>query len=319
MFPSFSIVLETENLATANLQGLFRSIASLADQTPSPAQANEVLLIESGDTPPEILAQLQAQYDWLTVKPAPPGTEYYDSKMLGAQWSTGEIIVYYDSDCIYDRHWLQEILNSFANPDVAIVGGETTTNGVGFYGTAMALAYIFPQYSGRSQLMPANQYFLNNVAFQRSVLLEHPIPTGLPLYRGNCVLHARNLIAAGYTIWRQPKARSLHAPPNGLKHFIQRFLLIGHDLYWQKQLLKPIESHRSSEQSARSDDPSIEGRSKLAIGLDRISKMIERDRRHAFFLPFCLPVVFVAVFLISIGYQITCRRPHYLRQRMGNL
>lgn len=309
--PSFSMILETENLETADIRGLSQSLASLAAQTPSPAEANEVLLIDSGDTPAELLTQLQTQYPWLTVKYAPPGTEYYASKMLGAEWATGDIVVYYDSDCIYEPHWLQTLLESFRDPEVQVVGGETTTNGVGFYGTAMALAYIFPQYSGGTQLVPTSQYFLNNVAFRREFLLQHPIPTDLPLYRGNCVIHAQQLLQAGYAIWRNPQARSLHAPPNGLKHFFWRFLLIGHDMYWQKKLISKFQIDRSLD---RADDPTISDRSKLDIFFDRVSKMVKRDWRHALFLPFCLPVVMTAALLIYIGYLITLRRPHHLQR-----
>ncbi len=347
---TFSIILETENLETADIKGLVNSIDSLAAQTPSPDRANEVLLIDSGDTPIELLTQLQKTYHWLTVKQAPDSTQYYESKMLGALCSTGDIVVYYDSDCIYDRHWLESLLASFENPEIQVVSGETTTNGIGIYGTAMALCYIFPQYSGRTDLFPVSQYFLNNVAFRRSFLLENPIPVGLPFYRGNCVIHAQSLLAAGHRIWRQPKARSLHAPPNGFRHFWTRFLLIGYDLYWQKRLLatrSPLaplvkggtgvgigtgtgESPQNGSEVplykgdlggsgplGQSDDPSIDHRSKLAIGFDRIAKMIRRDWRHALFLPLCLPVVLVAVLLIAIGYQITVRKPHDLRDRFA--
>ena len=319
---TFSIILETDNLKTSEILGLTQSIASLNYQIPSPELANEVLLIDSGHTPKPLLAQLQVTYPWLTVKAAPEDTSYYESKMLGAQWATGEIVVYYDSDCLYDRHWLSSLLESFSSPLIQVVGGETTTNGVGIYGTAMALCYIFPQYSndvtsGNKPLITSPQYFLNNVAFLRSFLLDHPIPTALPLYRGNCVIHAQNLIACGHTIWRQPKARSLHAPPNGFKHFIVRFLLIGHDLYWQKKLLEKRSLTQNKPLAQGSDDPSISNQSKLSIGLDRIVKMINRDWRHAFFLPLCLPIVVVAVLLIVIGYQITLHRPHYLLNRFA--
>ncbi|MGI0491807.1 glycosyltransferase [Alkalinema pantanalense CENA528] len=320
-WPTFSMILETENLATADPQGLMKSLASLASQNPSPSLANEVLLIDSGDTPAELLANLQQQYPWLLVKSAPLNTEYYAAKMLGAEWATGEIVIYYDSDCVYDRQWLHRLLASFRNPDVQVVAGETTTNGVGIYRTAMALTYIFPQYSGASELQPVSQYFLNNVAFRRSFLLDNPIPTNLPLYRGNCVLHAQKLLAAGHTIWRNPQARSLHAPPNGWNHFFWRFLLIGHDLYWQKQLLaenpqstrssQALTLHRSEHQS---DDPTISDRGKLAIFRDRVSKMVKRDRRHAFYLPLCFPIVILSALLIYAGYLITVRRPHYLLQ-----
>jgi glycosyltransferase involved in cell wall biosynthesis len=321
---TFSIILETENIETSDIDRLQKSIVSLAAQ--SPEQANEVVLIDSGNTPRQVLNQLQLRYPWLTIKSAPPETEYYESKMLGLEWTTGEIIVYYDSDCIYEGDWLATLVGSFDNVNIQIVCGETTTDGIGLYGTAIALCYVFPQYSGQSDLFPVNQYFLNNVAFRRSVLQTIPIPTDLPLYRGNCVIHAQTLLNAGYTIWRQPKARSLHALPNGLGNYFKRFLLIGHDLYWQKQLVgSPLASlgkggireELIDDSDEFSDDPTItEQRSNLAIGLDRITKMIQRDRRHAFYLPFCLPIVLVSVLLIAIGYQITCRHPHQLRDRL---
>lgn len=301
---SFSIVLETENLAAADLNGLMRSLSSLAAQDPAPTEANEVLLIESGDIPAALLAELCQQYPWIKVCSAPAGTEYYQAKMLGAELATGEIIVYYDSDCIYEAGWMSKILSPFSqSPDIQVVAGETTTNGVGIYGTAMALGYIFPQYSGRTELSPGKSYFLNNVAFRRSFLLRHPIPTNLPLYRGNCAVHAHKLVESGFIIWQQPEARVLHAPPNGLKHFFWRFLLIGHDYYWQKKLIP----------TATNAEPTLSGKKgKLEIFLDRIRKMRDRDIRHLFFLPLSIPVVLTSSLLIYIGYLITVRQPEYL-------
>lgn len=305
---NFSIVLETENLETADLAGLLRSLASLEAQDPPPTAANEVLLIDSGDIPETLLAQLCQQYPWIKVCPAPPGTEYYQAKMLGAELATGEIIVYYDSDCIYAPDWMRKILDPFSQPEIQVVAGETTTNGVGIYGTAMALGYIFPQYSGRTELTPGKSYFLNNVAFRRSFLLSHPIPTDLPLYRGNCAVHTHELVQSGVTIWQQPLAQVLHSPPNGLDHFFWRFLLIGHDYYWQKKLIP----------TATNAEPTMSGiKGKLEIFIDRIRKMRDRDIRHLVFLPLSLPVVLISSFLIYIGYSITTQRPYYLLKKFN--
>lgn len=305
---NFSIVLETENLETADLAGLLRSLASLDAQDPPPTAANEVLLIDSGDIPETLLDQLCQQYPWIKLCPAPPGTGYYQAKMLGAELATGEIIVYYDSDCLYQPDWMRQILTPFLQPEIQIVAGETTTNGVGIYGTAMALGYIFPQYSGRTELTPGKSYFLNNVAFRRSFLLRHPIPTDLPLYRGNCAVHANELVQSSVTIWQQPLAQVLHSPPNGLDHFFWRFLLIGYDYYWQKKLIP----------TATNAEPTMSGiKGKLEIFIDRIRKMRDRDIRHLFFLPLSLPVVLISSLLIYIGYWITTQNPHYLLKKFN--
>ncbi len=300
---SFSIVLETENLANADIKGLIDAIAALAQQSLPPTAANEVLLIDSGDTPPDLLAQLCHQYPWINVHHAPVSTRYYKAKMLGAELATGAIVVYYDCDCVYEFDWLQTMLSSFTRSDIQLVAGETTTRSVGIYGTAMALVYIFPQYSGRENLTPVNQYFLNNVAFRREFLLQHPIPFELPLYRGHCAIHAQELRQQGYTIWSQPKARATHAPPNGLSHFFWRFLLIGHDYYWQKKLLK----------GTVSGDPTMSGMTgKMQVFGDRVGKMIANNPRHVIFFPLAMPIAIASAILIYSGYLITSFSPHYL-------
>jgi glycosyltransferase involved in cell wall biosynthesis len=332
--PSFSIVLETENLANADLNGLSESLASLANQDLSPSCANEVWLIDSGDTPIDLLEQLCNKYPWIKVHQAPLATGYYTAKMLGAELSTGEIIVYFDSDCIYQPNWLRNLLTPFTQGDtIQIVAGETKTRGLGIYGTAMALAYIFPPYSGQKNLTATSQYFLNNVAFRREFLLKHPIPTELSLYRGNCAIHAHKLVQQGYTIWKQPQAKATHSPPNGLSHFFWRFLLIGHDYYWQKRLLAPsntasptpASSHHVSQRvqntaSSNGSDPqtvqlrdSMSGfQGKLRVLSERVGRMLADEPRHLLYLPFAIPVIITSVGLIFVGYVITLFKADYL-------
>lgn len=304
---SFSIVLETENLADANLNAFFDSLASLENQDISPTFANEVLLIDSGDVPPANLEKLQGKYPWITVHQAALGTSYYKAKMVGAALATGDIVVYCDSDCIYEKHWLRNLLTPFTQDNnIQIVAGETTTRGRGPYGTAMALTYIFPQFSGQKNLTKTCQYFLNNVAFRRDFLLKYPIPTDLPLYRGNCVIHAQNIRSLGYSIWRQPQARATHAPPNGLSHFFWRFLLIGHDYYWQKSLLEQAKSKGNYQ------EPISGFKGKLQIFCERLGKMFSYNLSHLIYLPFAIPIIITAAFLIFMGYAVTRCQPQYL-------
>ncbi|MBD2022352.1 glycosyltransferase family 2 protein, partial [Leptolyngbya sp. FACHB-36] len=291
-----------------------RSIACLAAQDPPPTDANEVILIDSGDTPPDLLDQLCQRYPWIQVHLAPPGMSYYKAKMLGAELATGDIIVYYDSDCLYDSAWLRTILKPFTRPElpspINIVAGETMTRGVGPYGTAMALGYIFPPFSGETDLAPTSQYFLNNVAFRRKFLLKHPIPVNLPLYRGNCAIHACELRQQGFTIWRQPQARTTHAPPNGLSHFVWRFLLIGQDYYWQKRLL--VGRGNQTSDSVESD-PTMSGMAgKLRVFRDRLRRLWRVDPHHILFLPVALPIVLASTLLIYVGYLLTSWKPAYL-------
>ena len=325
---SFSLVLETENLANADLEGLTQSLASLEQQDMPLTAANEVLMIDNGNAPTPLLEQLCDRYRWLKVYQVPATTGYYKTKMLGAAQATGEVVVYGDSDCTYEAGWLRSLLTPFTQSnDIQIVAGETMTRGVGFYGTAMALTYIFPQYSGETTLAPTTQYFLNNVAFRREFLLQQPIPTALPLYRGNCVIHAQTVRQQGYTIWRQPQARATHAPPSDRSHFFWRFLLIGHDYYWQQQL--SAQAARETAQSTPTPtvvqtvvddrDPTTGFQGKKAIFFDRVRKMVKYDRRHLLYFPFAIPVAIVSVMLIFVGYVITSRQPNYLLNAYSHL
>jgi hypothetical protein len=225
------------------------------------------------------------------------------------------VIVYADSDCLYEPHWLRTILTTFAqSQEIQIVAGETTTRGRGPYGTAMALTYIFPQFSGKSDLTQTSQYFLNNVAFRRQFLLDHPIPAELPLYRGNCVVHADQLRQQGHDIWLNPKARATHAPPDGLSHFFWRFLLIGHDYYWQQRVIATTDGLRKTVGLAPEQrDPTVSGfGEKLKVARDRFSRLFVNNPRHLLYFPFAIPIMLAAVLLISAGYWITRFKPDYL-------
>ncbi|HAJ61468.1 MAG TPA: glycosyl transferase family 2, partial [Cyanobacteria bacterium UBA8543] len=235
--PSFSIIIETENLSIAEIDGLFRCLKTLAEQNISPTLANEVLIVESGDVTAELIKRIQSNYPWIQFRKIESDIGYYEAKMKGVALTTGEVIVLCDSDCTYEPIWLSNLLSPFANnPEIQIVAGETTTPAYGAYGIAIALSYIFPRFSRTEALSPASSYFCNNVAFRRSFLMQHPIPSELPIYRGNCTIHARNLSSEGYKIWRQPLSRATHAAPNGLSHFFWRFLLLGYDALAVKRI-----------------------------------------------------------------------------------
>jgi glycosyltransferase involved in cell wall biosynthesis len=221
------VAIETANLSVADLDGLRVTLDALSAQTVPITQAREVLLTDSGDVPTDMLEQLLRDYPWVRALRLPRGTGYEELKSAAVEASTGDVIVYADGDCYYEPVWLEAILAPFADPSVAIVGGETNIDSAGPYGLAMAIAFSFTA-STSSGLYRSDRYHFNNVAFRRPVLQRIPVPTRRPCYRMTG-LHAAALQAGGYTIWRTPHARVRHAPPNGFTHFMWRFLLFGHD------------------------------------------------------------------------------------------
>jgi glycosyltransferase involved in cell wall biosynthesis len=296
--PSFSVIIETANLSLADLDGLQETLASLAAQSLSIRNATEVLIADSGDVPEDVFQATLTAYPWARVMRLPEGTGYEELKMAGAKATTGDVVVFADGDCDYDRAWLEALLSPFSDSSVSVVGGETTIDSSGPYRFGVALAASFPARTS-SGLYASDRYHLNNVAFRRSALEAVPIPSRRPCYRMSG-LHAARLLAAGYTILRQPAARALHAAPNGFSHFFWRFLLMGYDGAVVPRLIAQ-------------DAPAVmrsSVRRRRTVGLVRfwavqvgakLATEIRRRPSRVLTLPFALPVFAAAVILQAVG------------------
>lgn len=228
----FSLIIEGFTITEENAETLRTSLASLASQSVRPATANEVLLMETGHVPRELLEDICAPYPWVDIVSLSPGTMYFNVKLAGAERASGEVVVFADADNEYLPGWLESMLAPFAGrpaDEVNIVTGETSVDAVSLYGTVFALTFFFPPFTNQDQVVDTHTYFGNNVAFRRSFLLEHPIPTGLPLLRGNDFVHSVRLRRRGCRILRQPRAKAFHDPPDSLEEFVLRYLARGSD------------------------------------------------------------------------------------------
>jgi glycosyltransferase involved in cell wall biosynthesis len=297
--PSFSVVIETANLSLSDLDGLRVTLESLSAQSLPIQTARDVLLMDSGDVPEEVLRQTLSGYPWVRVMHLPAGTGYEELKMAGAHAAAGDVVVFADGDCFYDRGWLEALLSPFSESSVSIVGGETSIDSAGPYGFANVIVSSFPARSSSPGLYTSDRYHLNNVAFRRSVLEHIPIPSRRPCYRMSG-LHAAALLAGGYTIRRQPAALTRHASPNGLHHFIWRFLLLGYDGVVVPRLIasEPRISNRVREQRRRTLNLlrfwTVQSMAKLVGELRRRPSRILS-------LPLALPVIAAAVILQGVG------------------
>jgi glycosyltransferase involved in cell wall biosynthesis len=297
--PSFSLVVETANLSVADLNGLHDTLESLAAQSLPPQNAREVLLMDSGDVPERVLGQVLTAYPWVRVMRLPRGTGYEELKMAGATAATGEVIVFADGDCFYERGWLEALLATFSDPSVLIVGGETAIDSSGPYGLAVAIVASFPANGCSPGLYTSDRYHLNNVAFRRSVLEQIPIPSRRPCYRMSG-LHAAALLAAGYTIRRQPAARARHASPNGFSHFIWRFILVGYDGVVVPRLI--AEEARSSEKSRDQRRRALHLLRFWAVeGAKKLVGEIRTKPSRILALPVAAPIMAAAVALQAVG------------------
>lgn len=329
-YPTFSIVFETENLATVELNNIYRSLSSLARQVISPETANEFLIIDSGDTPEEVLESLCLSYPWITIKKIPK-IDYYEAKMAGASLVTGEVVIFCDSDCEYEPSWLIEILNTFNHDEnINVVAGETSTLIRNPYELAIAIHYFFPRYSYYNKLYQSHYYFLNSVAFRRDFLGKNPIPTNIPLYRGNCGIHSYFLSQLkGHSIWRNPRARAIHEPPtisfafwryllmgrdHVIKGYVKQYVLETNDLSFQYLLTQPSftlwDKLYGITKSAININP---------IKINKIMHVLAMDPYQLLFLPISIIIALCFELIYTAGRIVTYLRPNFVLNLYKNL
>ncbi|MGC8712490.1 MAG: glycosyltransferase family 2 protein [Leptodesmis sp.] len=317
---SFSVIVETENLSSAELDGLCRSLDSIAAQDLPPATAREVLILESGDVPQELIDRLSQDYSWLTIRSIEADTDYYAAKMKGVALTTGEIIVFADSDCIYEPNWLSSLLRPFSEDDsIQVVAGETRTSAAGPYALGISLTYIFPPFSEKDTLEKTSYYFCNNVAFRRQFLLQQPIPTEMAIYRGNCSIHASSFTKQGTPIWKQPQARACHAAPNGKAHFFWRYLLLGYDALMIYRLRRTDGKEAAVHPIADLFVCLALALLKVKVALQRLITLLIEQPGRLVYLPLAIPIALASLLLFWAGLAIAYFHPAYFLSPSGRV
>lgn len=246
--PSFAVVIEWDNARTAELarahamlRALHTQLVRLRHRVAAPPQV--LVLYDRHEVPATIVENslrlhFNASKDLCELRAEPvDGLKYYELKNAGAARTSGEVVVFLDSDVIPEPDWLQELLECFANPDVSVVGGQTYMSLDTFYDKAFSLFWFYGLRSDRTDLAPDRNYFANNVAFRRSVFERHSFPK-TDLYRGACLWQTDALLRNGIQIYRQYRAGASHPAPRSLRAIILRGLWEGYDevlikRYWQ--------------------------------------------------------------------------------------
>lgn len=305
--PSFSIVVETANLKTADPERLVASLDSIACQVPSPTLARAVVVLDSGDAPPALLETLRARYPWISMQRIPAGTDYGDQKAMAVSCVSGEVLVFADSDCRYQPEWLASILETFVtHPEIVVVAGETAVAITGSFTLAMALVFFFPRFSYETEVAPARGFYGNNVAFRGDVFVRCPFPSGLPVFRGQNVVYSRLLHAAGIAIWRQPRARSVHSPPEGgAWSVLLRFFWTGRDTPRLTRLASP-----PSDALFQGDfEPYDREGGRVRKVIERVRAISRQQPQMLLLLPLALPIALACVAAFFLGVAVERVKP----------
>jgi len=227
---SFSIVIETENLGMAGMEDLRATLACLQNQTYSMNYAKEIIAIIGATVSSETIECIRHEYPWLTIHCAGRPLEYLESKVYGAGIATSDIIVFMDSDAIYEPIWLEQMLYGFiSSPGAAVISSETRIKIHSIYTTAIQLAWMINAIKITPHPTPTTQFHLNNFAAKRSAILATPFFKELPIYRANNVEWKKQMQFLGYSAMRVPGNLSHHAPPGNFTDFWLRMLIMGAD------------------------------------------------------------------------------------------
>jgi glycosyltransferase involved in cell wall biosynthesis len=304
MRPSFSIVLETENVNNAGLDYLRRTLATLEAQTVSPATAIETIITQSGDVPEDVLDELGKKYPWVRALTVPADIDYYQAKMAAVREARGDIVVFADSDCAYEPDWLERLLEPFQRADVQAVAGHTGMTVSNTFELGMSAVYfLHPQLRRRpaDAVRPGSRYFANNVAFRRELLERRPIPEGKQFLRGQCTAHAEQLAVDGVIIWQQPHARAVHPPLRRARAFVWRFILVGEEEVMRARLKQRGAAMLSAvvQRLARRD----------LEAPWRLFKVVRDQPRHLWRLPGGAALAFAALVLAHVGAAVELVAP----------
>jgi len=239
--PTFDIFIETENLAGSHdFSRLRYCLDSIKNQTLSPEESATVSLLCSEEDEARAKAILE-DYSWIGLCVyEKPGlnlpTCYYYCKAKASEVSQADIIVFLDSDCVYESKTVEALVEAFQTyPELNVATGQAQVARNSVYGMAMHLSFVFPQWVEYFEIFqyPGRGYIANCVAFRREVLRANPIVYELPHYRQGCVAHTKALRKAGETIAVISAAKATH-PHVDPSEFFSRFFRNGEDqyLYW---------------------------------------------------------------------------------------
>lgn len=317
---TFSLVVETENLGMAGIDDLRDTLDSLKCQSYPVASAQEVLLLAAGHVSDETLSSLYEQYPWVRVHKEIHPMEYLESKKRGAELATGDIVVFADSDVVYESTWLEQILYGFvAAPGAAIVAGDTRIRGSSVYAIAIQLIWMMSTEVVAKYPHLIRHFDLNNFAIKRSIMLKASIFSGLPLYRAHTVEMKKQLYSKGYSAVRVPGARGYHLPPGTLSDWWYRLLVYGADAVAKADFYFEYGGTvrvRYSLIRRLFRIPLFFGW-KCVVMFTRIYVLVREDWRRIGKLFFAMPIVFASLCVMLVGACISLVDRKYIFNRIS--
>ena len=216
--PFVSVIIETvtarENKAVSLDKAVADTIASAEAQSYPSDRRETIVVLDAGVTPEEG-ALLRGRFPSVRCATA-PAVNYLAAKNAGVAAARGEIVAFFDADCVAAPEWLENLVAAFTS-DAAGVAGLSRYPG----GSLRDRTFSVPDLAYVAGTGEASGFNLSNVAFRRDVLLAHPLNERIRRH-GGCYLLQHQLRAAGHRVLFEKRARIYHGVDRGgiiLKHF----------------------------------------------------------------------------------------------------
>jgi len=225
--PLVSVVVETITARFDSTTGslpndLAATLDGIARQT-YPRDRIETIVLIDEEVSSETVAELRQRYPDVKLVSA-DASNYFAAKNAGAAASSGDFIALLDGDCVPATDWLEMLLSRFER-DVAAVAGRTRYEGRSLTARTFSIpdfAYVHGENDG------ASGFNINNLAFRRAVLLEHPFDARIRR-NGGCYFLFHQLRAAGARIIYEPRATVAHGLDIRGFGFVRKHFERGYD------------------------------------------------------------------------------------------
>jgi glycosyltransferase involved in cell wall biosynthesis len=207
--PFVSVVIETVTVRSGSVDSMVADMAPCLDAVHAqtyPADRMELIVVTDPDIPAGLREAISEVAPGVRFTESPV-SNYSAAKNAGAQAARGSIVAYSDADCVTVRDWLERLVGRF-EPGVAAVAGRTRYIG----GTRWTRTMSVPSfgYAVEDGSGEASSFNVNNSAFARAVILEHPFDERVRR-DGACSLLRYQLRAAGKRVVYEPDAGAAHA------------------------------------------------------------------------------------------------------------
>jgi cellulose synthase/poly-beta-1,6-N-acetylglucosamine synthase-like glycosyltransferase len=227
--PLVSVVIETVAARFGTTHGtdlvaeLERALTGVARQT-YPAELIETVVVVDRAVAADQREMIRRRFPWVRFAES-SRTNYFAAKNAGAGTARGSIVAMLDGDCEPTEQWVERLVSRL-EPGVAAVAGRTRYAANRWQARILSvpgLGYVLEASDGT-----ASGINLNNVAFHRDVLREHPLDERIRR-NGGCVLLYHQLRAAGKRVVYEPGAVTEHSDGDVLgtqfisKHFGRGF------------------------------------------------------------------------------------------------